>query len=302
MTDMIRVENLRKNFGEFCALDGVDMHVPGGSIYGLVGPNGAGKTTLLRHIMGIYRQDEGSVLVEGKPVYEQPDVKKDMILISDDLFYFQQADTLEMKGFYKGIYPGFDEKLFERLQEVFRNIDVKRRIRKLSKGMQKQVSFWLGLCSSPRILILDEPVDGLDPVMRRQIWNLLLAEKKKRGMTVLVSSHNLRELEEVCDYVGIMHQGRIRMERSLQELQGCVSKVQTAFEQGMPVLPETFQVLHMSNLGRVYTMIVKGDSEKARGELEKLHPLFVDVLPLTLEEIFIYEMGGADYGIQEILL
>ena len=167
MTDMIRVENLRKNFGEFCALDGVDMHVPGGSIYGLVGPNGAGKTTLLRHIMGIYRQDEGSVLVEGKPVYEQPDVKKDMILISDDLFYFQQADTLEMKGFYKGIYPGFDEKLFEKLQEVFRNIDVKRRIRKLSKGMQKQVSFWLGLCSSPRILTRGEPVYGLDRVIRR---------------------------------------------------------------------------------------------------------------------------------------
>lgn len=299
---MVKVEGLRKNFGEFCALDGVDMHVPKGAVYGLVGPNGAGKTTLLRHIMGIYRQDAGRVLVEGVPVFEHPEVKQHMIFISDDLFYFQQANTLEMKKFYQRIYPGFDETIFDRLREAFRNIDVKCRIRKLSKGMQKQVSFWLALCCSPRILVLDEPIDGLDPVMRRQVWALIEAQKRENGTTILISSHNLRELEEVCDHVGIMHQGRIQVERSLKELQGSVCKIQTAFQQGAPMLPEQVHLLHMSNIGRVYTMIVKGDSSRAKAELEKLNPLFVDILPLSLEEIFIYEMGGADYAAHEILL
>ncbi len=299
---MVRIEGLRKNFGGFCALDGVDMHVPKGSVYGLVGPNGAGKSTLLRHIMGIYRQDAGSVLVEGVPVYENTEVKGKMIFISDDLFYFQQADTLEMKRFYQGIYPDFDGKTFEKLREVFKNIDVKCRIRKLSKGMQKQVSFWLALCCGPKLLVLDEPVDGLDPVMRRQIWSLIQEERNQCGTTVLISSHNLRELEEVCGHVGIMHQGKIQMERSLLELQGTVTKVQAAFRQGIPALPDGFEVLHMSNAGRVYTMIVKGSPAYARAGLGKLQPLFVDVLPLTLEEIFIYEMGGADYAVQEILL
>ncbi len=299
---MVRIEGLRKNFWGFCALDGVDMHVPKGSVYGLVGPNGAGKSTLLRHIMGIYRQDAGSVLVEGVPVYENTEVKGKMIFISDDLFYFQQADTLEMKRFYQGIYPDFDGKTFEKLREVFKNIDVKCRIRKLSKGMQKQVSFWLALCCGPKLLVLDEPVDGLDPVMRRQIWSLIQEERNKCGTTVLISSHNLRELEEVCGHVGIMHQGKIQMERSLLELQGTVTKGQAAFRQGIPALPDGFEVLHMSNAGRVYTMIVKGSPAYARAGLGKLQPLFVDVLPLTLEEIFIYEMGGADYAVQEILL
>lgn len=299
---MIKVDGLRKNFGEFCALDGVDMHVPKGVVYGLVGPNGAGKTTLLRHIMGIYRQDSGKVLVQGSPVFEHPEIKRDMIFISDDLFYFQQANTLEMKKFYRGIYPSFDEGLFERMREAFQNIDVKCRIRKLSKGMQKQVSFWLALCCSPKILILDEPVDGLDPVMRRQVWNLIFTQKRENGTTILVSSHNLRELEDVCDHVGIMHRGRVQIERSLKELQGSVCKIQTAFQQGAPMLPEHIQVLHMANTGRVYTLIIRGDSKQARAEMEKLHPLFVDILPLSLEEIFIYEMGGADYAVQEILL
>ena len=299
---MVRTEGLRKNFGGFCALDGVDMHVPKGAVYGLVGPNGAGKSTLLRHIMGIYRQDAGTVLVEGVPVFENKKVKGEMIFISDDLFYFQQADTLAMKRFYQGVYPNFNEKTFEKLREVFKNIDVKCRIRKLSKGMQKQVSFWLALCYAPKLLVLDEPVDGLDPVMRRQIWSLIEEERNKWGTTVLISSHNLRELEEVCGHVGIMHQGKIKMERSLLELQGTVTKVQAAFQQGISALPESLEVLHMSNAGRVYTMIVKGGPDKARAGLERLHPLFVDILPLSLEEIFIYEMGGADYAVQEILL
>ena len=298
---MIQVTQLEKSFDDFHALNGVDMHVGKGEIYGLVGPNGAGKSTLIRHLTGVYRPDAGQVLIDGEPVFENRNVKAKFAYIPDELFYFMQADTLEMKRFYEGIYPAFDGKLFYRMQEFFPNIDMKRSIRRLSKGMQKQVAFWLAICCKPELLILDEPVDGLDPVMRRQIWSIIMSEVAEKQMTVLVSSHNLRELEDVCDHVGIMHRGKIIVERSLSDLQGSVSKIQVACQNGMPKLPEQFEVLHMSNTGRVYTLIVKGNPKEAQRELETYNPAIVDVLPLTLEEIFIYEMGGADYEVKDIL-
>lgn len=300
---MIQVNHLKKSFDGFVALNGVDMHVGKGEIYGLVGPNGAGKTSLIRHMTGVYRSDEGDVLIDGEPVYENRKIKEKMAYIPDDLFYFMQADTLAMKRFYKGIYPSFDEKLFYRMQEYFPGIDVKRNIRRLSKGMQKQVAFWLAICCKPEILILDEPVDGLDPVMRRQIWSMIMSEVAEHEMTVLVSSHNLRELEDVCDHVGMMHHGKILIERSLSDLQGNITKIQVACQSGVPKLPENFEVLHMSNTGRVYTLIVRGNPNEAQRALsmDSSHPVIVDVLPLTLEEIFIYEMGGADYEIKDIL-
>lgn len=298
---MIQVSHLEKSFEEFAALKGVDMHVGKGDIYGLVGPNGAGKSTLIRHITGVYRPDAGEVLIDGQPVYENKSVKAKFAYIPDELFYFMQADTMEMKRFYEGIYPQFDAKLFYRMQEFFPNIDVKRNIRRLSKGMQKQVAFWLAICCKPELMILDEPVDGLDPVMRRQIWNIIMSEVAEHQMTVLVSSHNLRELEDVCDHVGIMHEGKIMIERSLSDLQGSVTKIQVACQSGMPKLPADFEVLHMSNIGRVYTLIVKGNPREAECALAAADPTIVDVLPLTLEEIFIYEMGGADYEVKDIL-
>lgn len=298
---MIQVNHLEKSFEGFHALKGVDMHVEKGAIYGLVGPNGAGKSTLIRHITGVYKPDAGEVFIAGEPVYENKKVKAKFSYIPDEIFYFVQADTMEMKRFYQGIYPTFDEKLFYRLQEFFPNIDVKRNIRRLSKGMQKQVAFWLAICAKPELMILDEPVDGLDPVMRRQIWSIIMSEVAENQMTVLVSSHNLRELEDVCDHVGIMNQGTIMIERSLSDLQGSVSKIQVACQNGVPKLPEEFEVLHMSNTGRVYTLIVKGDPEDAKRALAAANPAIVDVLPLTLEEIFIYEMGGADYEVKDIL-
>lgn len=298
---MIQVSNVRKEFQGFRALDGVNMSVKKGAIYGLVGPNGAGKSTLIRHITGIYQPDEGEILVAGEPVYENRNVKEKFAYIPDDLFYFMQADTLEMKRFYQGIYPKFDEKLFYRLQEFFPAINVKRNIRKLSKGMQKQVAFWLSICCKPEVMILDEPVDGLDPVMRRQIWSILMSEVAENQLTVLVSSHNLRELEDVCDHVGIMHKGKVVIERSLMDLQGSVCKIQVACQSGMPKLPENFEVLHMSNTGRVYTLIVRGEAQRAQKEFYQLNPTIVDIIPLTLEEIFIYEMGGLEYEVKEML-
>ncbi len=299
---MIQVNNLIKEFDGFRALDGVNMHVNKGAIYGLVGPNGAGKSTIIRHLTGVYRQNAGEVFINGKEVYENRLVKEKIAYIPDELFYFLQADTMEMMRYYEGLYPTFDREMFFILKEYFPTIDLKRNIRRLSKGMQKQVAFWLAICCKPEILILDEPVDGLDPVMRRQIWSILMAEVAEREMTVVVSSHNLRELEDVCDHVGIMNKGKVIIERSLSDLQGNVSKIQIACEGEVPKLPEEFKVLHTSNIGRVYTLIVRGNPEKAVELLTEYEShAIVDVIPLSLEEIFIYEMGGVDYEVKEIL-
>lgn len=298
---MIEVTNLVKEFDGFRALDGTNLHVKKGTVYGLVGPNGAGKSTLIRHLTGIYRQDEGEVKIGGEAVYENAAAKAKIAYIPDELFFFMQANTLEMKTFYEGIYPSFDTELFEKIGKVFPNINPKQTIRRLSKGMQKQVAFWLAISCRPEIMILDEPVDGLDPVMRRQIWRLIMQDVTEYGTTVLVSSHNLRELEDVCDHVGIMNHGKVMIERSLSDLQGSVCKIQAAFQNEMPKLSDDFEVLHMVNTGRVYTMIVKGDASRVQAELEEMKPMFIDVLPLSLEEIFIYELGGEDYAVQDIL-
>ena len=298
---MIRVENVCKDFDGFRALSHLNMHVPKGSIYGLVGPNGAGKSTIIRHIVGDFRQDTGSVLVDGDPIYENIEKKAKIAFIPDDIFYFMQANTNDMKKFYQSIYPSFDAELFEKLKVCFPAVNVKRNIRNLSKGMQKQVAFWLAICCRPELLILDEPVDGLDPVMRRQIWSLMMNDVAERGTTVLVSSHNLRELEDVCDHVGIMDHGSLLLERSLSELQGGVSKIQIAFEGEMPALPDDLKVLHQSRSGRVHTLIVRAAQGVASHELAKLQPILLDEIPLTLEEIFIYELGGADYAVKDIL-
>ena len=300
---MIQVNNVIKEFDGFRALDGVNMHVKKGAIYGLVGPNGAGKSTIIRHLTGVYRQDAGEVYINGKEVFENRLVKEKIAYIPDELFYFLQADTMEMMKYYEGLYPTFDREMFFILKEYFPTIDLKRNIRRLSKGMQKQVAFWLAICCKPEVLILDEPVDGLDPVMRRQIWSILMAEVAEREMTVVVSSHNLRELEDVCDHVGIMNKGKVIIERSLSDLQGNVSKIQVACEGEVPALPDGFKVLHKSNIGRVHTLIVRGNPEEAVAHITKdEQKSIVDVLPLSLEEIFIYEMGGVDYEVKDFLL
>lgn len=300
---MVEVINVKKSYNGFNALNGVNMKIGKGEIYGLVGPNGAGKSTLIRHLTGIYKQDAGEIYIDGQMVYENRLVKSKIAYIPDDFFYFLQSDTMEMMRYYKELYPTFDQKKFYRMQEFFPNINVKRTIRRLSKGMQKQVAFWLAICCMPEVMILDEPVDGLDPVMRRQIWTILHSEVKERQMTVLLSSHNLRELEDVCDHVGIMNKGEVIIERSLSELQGNISKIQVACPVGMPKLPRDFRILHMSNTGRVYTIIVKGNPRKVVKSITEAQGenAVVDALPLTLEEIFIYELGGAEYEVKDIL-
>lgn len=297
---MIEIRGLVKSYGSFRALDGLDATVPKGAVYGLVGPNGAGKSTLIRHLAGIYRQDAGELLIDSEPVYENPAVKGRIAYIPDDVFYFGQAGVGDMMRFYRDMYRSFDKQRFDALGELF-HIDPKLPIRRLSKGMQKQAAFWLALSMRPEILILDEPVDGLDPVMRRQVWRELLHDVSENGTTVLVSSHNLRELEDVCDRVGIMNKGRMLLEKSLSELQDELVKVQLAFADGGE-LPEGLEILHSSSMGRLRQLILRGDAEEIRSRLEAAKPLFVDTVPLTLEEIFIYELGGAEDEIKDIVL
>ena len=300
---MVEVRGLVKEFDGFRALDGANMNVKRGAIYGLVGPNGAGKSTLLRHLTGVYRQNAGTVKIAGEEVYENPKIKAGFAFIPDDIFYFNQANLMDMMKFYKDMYPSFDPALFERLQECFPSVNRKRAIRRLSKGMQKQAAFWLAICCRPKLLILDEPVDGLDPVMRRQIWSILMSDVADHGTTVLVSSHNLRELEDICDHVGIMHHGKVIMEKSLDDLQGSVSKIQVAFDsETLPELPKGLEILHRSQAGRVHTMIIRGEQRLIRSQISSLQPILLDILPLTLEEIFIYELGGAEYEVKDILI
>ena len=300
---MIQVQDLTKSFDGFLALDHATMNVRKGSVYGIVGPNGAGKSTLMRHVTGVYRPDSGTILIDGQPVYENPEIKERIAYIPDELYYFAQASTETMKRYYQTLYPRFSAERFEKLREYFPAIDTKAPIRRLSKGMQKQAIFWLSLCCQPDLLILDEPVDGLDPVMRRQIWSLIMADASEREMTVLISSHNLRELEDVCDHVGIMHRGRFILEQSLSDLQEGFSKVQVAFRSPeLPELPPEIKVLHHQKSGRVHSLIIRENPEAARKAFEAMSPLLLDLLPLTLEEIFIYELGGVDYEIKDILL
>ena len=300
---MIQVNNVVKTFDGSRALDGLTMRVERGSIYGLVGPNGSGKSTILRHITGVYRPDSGSVLVEGKPVYEDPEVKARIAVIPDELYYFNSASTRDMMRFYRGVYPKFDMERYETLRRAFPEVDEKAPIRRLSKGMQKQSAFWLALCCNPELLVLDEPVDGLDPVMRRQVWSLLMGDVAQRGTTVLVSSHNLRELEDVCDHVGILSHGKVLLERSLTDLQDNVVKLQVAFNQPeLPQLPKDMNILHIGQLGRVYTLIVRGDPSEIKTRMAAYSPILLEALPLSLEEIFIYELGGEDYAVRDIVL
>jgi len=293
---MLEMKNVTKTFGTFKALDDLSMTVPKGAVYGLVGPNGAGKSTAIRHLTGVYRPDCGEITLEGERIYENPGAKARIGSIPDDIFYFPSATLEEMRKYYEGIYPNFDTPLFYRLYEVFQ-LPKKSPIRRFSKGMQKQAAFHLTICTRPDVLILDEPVDGLDPVMRRQVWNLILSDVAQRETTVLISSHNLRELEDICDHVGIMDHGKMLLERSLADMQGSTVKLQIVGE-----TPEELEVLHESQSGRLRTLVVRGSAQEVAERVQQTEPAYFDVLPLSLEEIFIYELGGVNYEVRNIVL
>ena len=293
---MLELKNVTKTFGDFKALDDLSMTVPKGAVYGLVGPNGAGKSTAIRCLLGVYRPEAGEITLNDEKIYENPEIKTTIGSIPDDVFYFPSATLEDMRKYYRGIYPKFDDALFERLYEVF-NLPKKSPIRRFSKGMQKQAAFHLSICTRPDLLVLDEPVDGLDPVMRRQVWSLLMSDVAQHGTTVLISSHNLRELEDICDHVGIMDHGKMLLERSLADMQGSTHKLQIVGN-----VPDGLDILHESASGRLKTLILRGDAKTIEAAVAAANPDYFDILPLSLEEIFIYELGGVNYEVKNIVL
>ncbi len=299
---MIKVKNVTKFFDDFKVLSDISLAIPKGVIYGLVGPNGAGKTTIINHINGVLKPDEGEILINGEKIYENEKLKQKVLNISDDWFYFSTFTIRQMANFYRDIYPDFCCERYEKLKDIF-NIDEKKQIRKLSKGMKKQVAFWLSLSAMPDVLILDEPLDGLDPVMRKQVLSLLIADVSDRELTVLVSSHNLRELEDICDWVGIIHNGHLIMEKPLDDLKGSVFKYQVAFKENRDDTIDNIEgVLNVSKIGSVYNIIIRGDGDKTDEIIQSLSPILCERISLTLEEVFIYELGGLGYDFKNIII
>lgn len=299
---MIEVRGMSKFFGDFKALDDINIQIGEGSVYGLLGSNGAGKTTLIKHIAGIYKQDSGTVMVKGVPIYENAGLKSHIVYIPDELFFFSGYSTEETAEFYSGLYPHWNWERYHTLKQIF-TIDTGKKISRLSRGMQKQVAFWLGICTMPHIMLLDEPMDGLDPVTRKKVWNLVLQDVAEHGTTILIASHNLRELEDVCDHIGILHEGKIVVEKELDNIKSGVHKLQAAFSGEIPDgFMQGEQVLHQSQAGAVLLLIIKGDRDKIEQRAREYNPVLLDILPLTLEEIFIYELGGIGYDIKNIII
>ena len=299
---MIKVSNVTKHFDRFCVLDDMNINVPKGAIYGLVGPNGAGKTTIINHITGMLIPESGSITIDGEAVFENEAVKQRVLSISDDWFYYSTYTIREMAKFYKSIYKNFSTERYEAIKQIF-SIDEKRQIRKLSKGMKKQVAFWLSMSAMPDVLILDEPLDGLDPVMRKQVLNLVIADVAERDMTVLVSSHNLRELEDICDWVGIIHQGHMIIEKPLDDLKGSVQKYQIVLtDEQASLLQDDSDIMHISKTGTVYSIIIKGEAQSTDMKMQSFGSVLCERISLSLEEVFIYELGGLGYDFKSIIV
>ncbi|SDL91128.1 ABC transporter ATP-binding protein [Sediminibacillus halophilus] len=299
---MIVSNSISKKYEKSHVLQHVGLQVRKGSIYGLLGSNGAGKTTLMKIIAGIARPDDGEITIDGKGVFEDTEVKAKMFFLSDSLYFFSQYTIKQMADFFRDTYPNWNQERFFKLQQLFQ-LDMKKKISQFSKGMQRQVAFWLALSTMPEYLILDEPFDGLDAVIRKKIKNLLVQDVAEREMTIIISSHNLREIEDICDYIGILHQGKLLLEKDIDDLKSDIHKVQVAFREK----PDTevwdgLDILYKEKRGSVILAIVRGKEERIVSHLEQFHPVILDLLPLTLEEIFVYEMGDAGYAIENILV
>lgn len=297
---MIQLNGVVKKFNKIPALDGLDIKINKGSIYGLVGTNGAGKTTVIKSIMGIQRPDEGTITIDGETVYENPSTKAKLGYVPDDIYFFPNHNLGEMAKYLKGIYPKWSRERFNRLIKDF-ELNPKRKISSFSKGMQKQAAIILALSVMPECLILDEPIDGLDPLVRLKVWKHIIDDVAKRNMTVLISSHNLREMEGYCDYIGIIADGKMVIERDLENLKSDVHKVQVAFKENEAADYFKLNVLHKETRGSVDILIIKDSREKIENVLRAAKPAVFDILPLSLEEIFIYELGGANDEINKII-
>ena len=299
---MIKGLKIDKYLGGEKILDNVNINVSKGSIYGLIGPNGAGKTTLIKTLVGIYEPEGGEVLISGESIKENTKVKSRLGYVADYQNFYPNFKVGEMVKFYRNTYPLWNEYRYNALKKVFK-LDEKKRIRNLSKGMKTQLSLMLNLSITPEVLILDEPTSGLDPVIRRKVLDIIIDEVSTNETTVLISTHHLGELEQICDHIGIIHEGKILMEDSIDNLKSKVRKIQVAFKDGIPEeIKNSEDILKIENRGKVYEIIVNDNIEKLMVEIKKHNPILLDTIDMSLEEIFIYKMGGVGYVFEDIAL
>lgn len=298
---MIKAENLTKRFEEKVALDSINMEIPEGSIYGLIGSNGSGKSTLLRLISGVYMPDGGKITIDGEEVFDNPPVKAEVVFLGDTPYFLPQSNITEMADFYNSLYPSFDMNIYNRLISEF-PLDPKARIASMSKGMQRQAALILAMSTSPQYLLLDEAFDGLDPVMRRVLKGLLINGAENTGMTTVISSHNLRELEDLCDRVGLIHSGNIIFNDEIDNLKGRIHKVQMAFEK-TPELTvfDELDILKIERTGSLLQAVVRGNADDIMDYVNKFSPLFAECIEPTLEEIFLYELEVVGYDVKSII-
>ncbi|WP_026660540.1 ABC transporter ATP-binding protein [Butyrivibrio sp. AC2005] len=299
---MIQATNLSKRFDDIQAIAGVDLTIGDGQVFGLVGTNGAGKSTFLRLAAGILQPDSGSVTIDGKPVYENPNVKRDIFYISDDTAFFSNTTPKEMATFYNHVYESFNMDRFDYMMKNF-GLDKNRKIKTFSKGMKKQLSIILGIAANTRYLYCDETFDGLDPVMRQAVKSLFIGDMASRKFTPIIASHNLRELEDICDTVGLLHQGGILLSKNLDDAKTDIHKLQCVFrdEMSRKRIEDQLNVLTTESRGKLVTMTIRGQEDEISDALRAESPIFMEILPLSLEEIFISETGVQGYDIKKII-
>ena len=299
---MISIEQVTKKFGDIRALDQVEAQISENSIFGLAGTNGAGKSTLLRVISGVLRPEEGQVKIDGLPVWENPAAKRRLCFIPDTSCFFPNATSEMMRDYYRVIYPEFDSGRFDELLEQF-GLDPRRKIQTFSKGMKKQVSVLLGICTNTEYLLCHETFDGLDPVMRQAVKSLFASEILNRKFTPVIASHSLREIEDICDHVGLLHRGGILFSRELDDMKLEIHKIQCVIPD--PLKEEELlcemEVLQHSKRGSLLTVIVRGSEEEVERKIMEKQPLFSEILPLSLEEIFISETEVAGYDVKNLI-
>ena len=299
---MIEANNVTKRFSDITAVDDVTLTIEEGKVFGLIGTNGAGKSTFLRMLSGILTPDEGSIDIDDMKVYENPVCKEKFFFISDEAYFFLNATPDEMMRFYSRWYPSYDSARYEKLMESF-GLDCRRKINTFSKGMKKQLSIILGLSAMTKYIFCDETFDGLDPVMRQAVKSLFASDMAEREFTPIIASHNLRELEDICDTVGLLHKGGMLMSEDLDEVKGDVHKIQVVFPQDTDTesMTERLRILENEKRGSLLTLIVRGREKEIKDILSEGNPVFMESLPLSLEEIFITSTGVEGYDIKNII-
>ncbi len=299
---MIEAKNVSKSFSDILAVDNVSVTIREGSVFGMIGTNGAGKSTFLRMAAGVFRPDSGTITLDDMPVYENPAAKQEFFYISDDQYFFANTTPRELMRYYSVVYPKFDKGRMKKMLAQF-DLNEKRKVATFSKGMKKQLSVICGICANTKYLFCDETFDGLDPVMRQAVKSIFAQEIEERGLTPVIASHNLRELEDICDHVGLLHRGGVLLSRDLEDMKVNIHKVQCAFkaDSNIEEVLKNVDVVKKEMRGSVYTITARGNADDIRNQIQTAGPIFMELLPLSLEEIFISETEVAGYDIKKLI-